>query len=174
MNPDPDAHSNPADASRDKVIALLTLLPRFLGSDWPADDTGLLDPAACRMPKELTIALRIGVREFTFVHSLDPERRAWLVVECRYGLAPRFSAVECYHELLARSHQDFPVHACTYALDPSTKAVVHLASYLLESLNVGKLADVVVDAARQAASWQEEFAPASDASPGAPGIAHLL
>jgi hypothetical protein len=158
--PDPDL----ARAARSQVIALLARLPSCLGSGWALDDASEPDWTAWRAAQDLTVPLRIGVHEFTFLHSLDPERSARLVVECRCGIVQRSSTVECYYKLLALNHQNFPEHACTYALAPSTKTVVYITSYLLESLDADRLADVVIDAAQRAMAWQEEFAPASDVS----------
>ena len=160
MNPEPNP--NPARAARDHVIALLTRLPSSLGGGWSLDDATQPDWPAWRAAEDLSVTLRIGARELIFMHSLDLERSARLVVECRCGVVPKFSGIESYHTLLARNHQNFPNHPSIYALDSSTNTVVFITSYLLESLDADMLSHVVVDAARHAMSWQEEFAPASD------------
>ncbi|VTU27069.1 hypothetical protein H4CHR_01920 [Variovorax sp. PBS-H4] len=161
MNSDFD--STPGRAAREQVIALLSLLPGQLGGTWSLDDASYPDWPAWRAAEELAVTLRIGTREFTLLHSLDAERSARLVVECRYGTVPQFSLIECYRQLLARNHRNFPEHPSTYALDSSTKTVVHITSYLLESIDAEKLANVLVDGAQLAMRWQEEFDQASEA-----------
>ena len=157
-----------AQASREHVIALLTLLPSRLGAGWPPADTHWPDGPAWRAAEDLALTLRIGAREFTFVHSLEAERSATLVVECRFGIVPRGSAIECYRKLLAMNHQNFAENPFAYALDASTKTLIHSAAYLLDSLDIDKLTEAVVDAARQTMSWREEFSLASE-SPAAVG-----
>ncbi|MDR6856355.1 CesT family type III secretion system chaperone [Variovorax guangxiensis] len=149
-------------SSRDRAIALLNMLPGRLGAGWPKADP---DWVALRTAKELEWTLRIEAHEFTFLHSLDAERGARLVVECRCGIAPRSSVTECYRKLLAINHQNFAKDPSAYALDTATKAVIYSSGYLLESLDIDKLTAVVIDSARRAISWQEECAPALDAHP---------
>lgn len=164
MNPDPE----PARAARDHLIAMLTLLPGRLGAGWPPEGTNWPDGPAWRAPENLAVTLRIGAREFTFVHSLEPERSAMLVVESRCGIVPLASKTDCYRKLLAMNHRDFVARPSAYALDASTKTIVHSSAYLLESLDIDMLTEVVLDAARRAMSWQEEFALPSH-SPSAAG-----
>ena len=106
--------------ARAGAIALLTLLPSRLGASWPESrPAGLV---AWRAAKRAGVTLRIGVREFTFLHSLDAERSARLVVECRCGIVARAAATECYRKLLALQpsklrHAFFRV--CTRRFDES-------------------------------------------------------
>jgi hypothetical protein len=157
MNIEPDV----ALAAREQVIALLTLLPSRLGSHWPLDRSSQPDWPAWRSAEELALTFGVGTREFNFLHSLHGARSASLIVECRFGVVPRYSAAECYRKLMARNHQNISEHPSTYALDPSTKAVLCVASYLIDSLNLDRLTDALADAALQAMSWQEEFGFAS-------------
>jgi len=158
--------------SREHLIALLTQLPMRLGFrpevpiNWP-------DWPAWRAAQELALTLRLQAREFTFLHSLDAERSDRLVVECRCGTAQGFSAADCYRKMLAINHRNVARHLPTYAIDASTRSVVYSSTHLLEPLAIDTLTEVIVDAARHAMSWQEEFAPVSDA-PLAMGESPLL
>jgi hypothetical protein len=147
--------------SREHLIAMLTLLPFRLGfrpealANWP-------DVAAWRGAQELALTLRTEAREFTFLHSLDAERSDRLVVECRCGTVQGFLAADCYRKMLAMNHENFAERPSVYALDTSTRTVIHSTAYLLESLDIDKLTEAVIDEARLATSWREEFAPARD------------
>jgi hypothetical protein len=153
-----------ARAARDHVIAMLTFLPGRLGIGWPPEGNRWPDGPAWRAPENLAVTLSIGAREFTFVHSLEPERSAMLVVESRCGIVPPASKTDCYRKLLTMNHQNFAARPSVYALDASTKTVIHSSAYLLESLDVDILTEVVVDTARRTTSWQEEFAFSSESS----------
>lgn len=145
---------------RDRVIALLNMLPGRLGTRSPEADA---DWAALRTARELEWTLRIEAHELTFLHSLDAERGARLIVECRCGTTPWSSVTECYRKLLAINHQNFAKNPSAYALDTATKVVIHSSVYLLESLDIDTLTSIVIDSAQRAVSWQEAFAPAIDA-----------
>jgi hypothetical protein len=153
MTPAPEL----ARAARDHLIAMLTFLPGRLGIGWPPEGTNWPDGPAWRAAENLAVTLRVGAREFTFVHSLEPERSAMLVVESRCGIVPPTSKADCYRKLLAMNHRDVAARPSAYALDTSTKTVICSSAYLLESLDIDMLTEIVVDAARRATSWQEEF-----------------
>lgn len=159
MNPDP------THAARDHVIALLTLLPGHLGGSWPADDTGRPDTAAWRAVESMSVTLRIGVQEFTFLHSLEAALSACLFVESLCGIAPPASKTDCYRKLLAMNHGNGVNHASVYALDLSTKKLIRCSAYTLDSLDVATLASEVIEAARQTMLLREEFALTSEPLP---------
>lgn len=151
-----------AHAARDHLIAMLTFLPGRLGVRWPPGGTHWPDGPAWRAAENLAVTLRIGEREFTFVHSLEPERSDMLVVEIGCGTVPLASKTHCYRKLLAMNHKNVVRSSCVCALDPSTKAVIHSSAYRLDTLDVDKLATVLADAARQTMPWREELSLFSD------------
>ena len=154
MNSDPHR----AQAARERVIAMLARLPVQLGGAWSLDNADHPDWQAWRAAEDLAVTLHIGGREFTFFHSLNTDKSAALVIECRCSFVPHLSFVECYRQLLATNHRNYPTSPSTYALNHSTNAVVYNTSYLLESLDAEKLVDALVDGARNAMHWQEQFA----------------
>lgn len=154
MNLDPEV----ARTARDQLIAMLTFLPGRLGAGWPAEGSNWPDGPAWRAAENLAVTLRVGAREFTFVHSLQPEHSAMLVVESRCGMLPLASKADCYRKLLAMNHRNIAARPSAYALDASTKTIIYSSAYLLESLDTDMLTQVVIDAAQRAMSWQEEFA----------------
>lgn len=164
MTPDPEF----ARIARDHLIAMLTFLPGRLGAGWPAEGSNWPDGPAWRAAENLPVTLRIGACEFTFVHSLEPARSAMLLVESHCGIVPLASKADCYRKLLAMNHRNVAARPSAYALDASTKTVIYSSPYLLESLDIDMLTQVVVDAAQRARSWQEEFALSID-SPSAVG-----
>lgn len=170
MNPDPE----PARAARDHLIAMLTLLPGRLGAGWPPEGTNWPDGPAWRAPENLAVTLRIGAREFTFVHSLEPERSAMLVVESRCGIVPLASKTDCYRKLLAMNHRNVARSAGVCALDPSTKTVIHSLAYRLDALDVDKLVEAIADAAGQTMPWREELSLTPDSNPALRDSALLL
>jgi hypothetical protein len=137
---------------------MLTFLPGRLHAGWPPGGSNWPDGPAWRAAENLAVTLRVGAREFTFVHSLEPERSAMLVVESRCGIVPPASKTNCYRKLLAMNHRNVAARPSAYALDASTKTVIYSSAYLLESLDIDMLTEVVLDAAQRARSWQEEFA----------------
>jgi hypothetical protein len=170
MNPeDPDV----ARAARDHLIAMLIILPGRLGAGWPAEGSNWPDEPAWRAAENLAVTLCIGARELTFVHSLEPGRSAMLVVESRCGMVPLASKAHCYRKLLAMNHRNIAARPSAYALDASTKTVIYSTAYLLDSLDIDMLTEVVVDAARRAMSWQEQFALPFD-PPSAVGDSSLF
>jgi hypothetical protein len=162
MNPeDPEV----ARAARDHLIAMLTFLPGRLGAGLPPEGTNWPDGPAWRAAEDMAVTLRIGAREFTFVHSLEPGRSAMLVIESRCGVVPLASKADCYRKLLAMNHRNVTRSAGVCALDPSTKTVIHSLAYRLDALDVDKLAEAVADAARQTMPWREELSLIFDSNP---------
>ncbi|KWT92120.1 Tir chaperone protein (CesT) [Variovorax sp. WDL1] len=160
MNPEPELDL----AARDHLIAMLTFLPGRLGVGWPPEGTNWPDATAWRAAENLAVTLRVGARELTFVHSLEPERSAMLVVESRCGTVPPTSKTDCYRRLLAMNHRNAARSAGVCALEPSTKTVIHSSAYRLDALDVDKLVVAVTEADRQTAPWREELSLTSDSN----------
>ncbi|VTU22697.1 Tir chaperone protein (CesT) [Variovorax sp. PBL-H6] len=161
MNPDPEL----ARAARDHLIAMLTFLPGRLGVRWPPEGTNWPDGPAWRAAENLAVTLRVGEREFTFVHSLEPERSAMLVVESRCEMVPAASKTECYRKLLAMNYRNVTKSGGVCALDASTKTVIHSSAYRLDALDVDNLVAAMAETAQQMMPWWEDFSLTSDSRP---------